>query len=131
MILLDTCAAIWDALSPEKLSALAKNAIEKADGHSGIAICDISLWEISMLIKRNRIHIDISASGFLNLFLQARNVDVKCITPDIAELSVNLSDQINKDPADRIIAATSIVNNIPIVTADQNLRESKLLATIW
>ena len=131
MVLLDTCAIIWDALSPEKLTSSAKRAIELADKHNEVIICDISFWEISMLIKRNRLQIDVSADNFLNLFLQVRNSDVQCITPDIAAVSVNFGDDLNKDPADRLIAATSIVKNVPIVTADRNLRNSKLLATIW
>jgi len=37
----------------------------------------------------------------------------------------------NKDPADRIIAATSIIENANLVTADNELRQSKKVATIW
>lgn len=53
MILMDTCAIIWDALEASKLSDKAFSAIEKADEHSALIISDISIWEISMLIKKN------------------------------------------------------------------------------
>ena len=53
MILMDTCAIIWDALSPSELSGEAISAIEKADQHNALIISDISIWEISMLIKKN------------------------------------------------------------------------------
>lgn len=129
MILLDTCAIVWDALQPEKLSAKAKKAIENSDGQ--LLICDISIWEISMMIKKGRIEIEGSSSEFINLLIQARNYQLQEITPEIAELSVNFGSEINKDPADRLIAATSISNNAPIVTADNNLREASILATIW
>jgi PIN domain nuclease of toxin-antitoxin system len=94
-------------------------------------ICDISIWEISMLLKKNRLVIDDSPSGFINLLLQSRNLHVQQITPEIAELSVNFGSEINNDPADRLIAATSIVKNIPIITADRNLRDATILETIW
>ena len=55
MILMDTCAIIWDALEPSKLTELAASAIEKADKHNALIISDISIWEISMLIKKRRI----------------------------------------------------------------------------
>lgn len=129
MILLDTRAIVWDALQPEKLSAKAKKAIENSDGQ--LLICDISIWEISMMIKKGRIEIEGSSSEFINLLIQARNYQLQEITPEIAELSVNFGSEINKDPADRLIAATSISNNAPIVTADNNLREASILATIW
>lgn len=129
MILLDTCAIIWDALETSKLSSKAKKAIKHSE--SELIICDISIWEISMLIKRKRLVVDGTASGFINLLLQSRNYHIQGITPEIAELSVNFGSEINNDPADRLIAATSILRNAPIITADQNLRASVILETIW
>jgi PIN domain nuclease of toxin-antitoxin system len=129
MILLDTCAIIWDALETSKLSPGAKTAIELNEGE--LMICDISIWEISMLMKKKRLEVDETASGFINLVLQSRNYLVQEITPEIAELSVNFGPEINSDPADRLIAATSILGNAPIVTADENLRGAIILKTIW
>ena len=131
MILMDTCAIIWDALEPSKLTAVATSAIEKADKHNALIIADISIWEISMLIKKKCLEVNSTAAHFLHLFLQSRNVSVQSISPEIAELSVNFSSKINSDPADRIIAATSIIHNSQLVTSDQNLRASELLNTVW
>ena len=129
MIVLDTCAIIWDALEPTKLTPKAKKAIER---HSNqLIICDISIWEIAMLIRKKRIVVDFATSGLIGLILQARNFRVQDITPEIAELSVNFGSQINSDPADRLIMATSVLRNAPVVTADGNLRDSGLLETIW
>ena len=129
MMVLDTCAVIWDALDTSKLSPQATKAIRGSSGE--LIICDISFWEISMLIKRKRIEIDDTASGFITLLLQSRNYHIQEITPEIAELSVNLGPEINNDPADRLIAATSILMNAPIITADKNLIKATLLETIW
>jgi PIN domain nuclease of toxin-antitoxin system len=129
MILLDTCVLIWDAIEPNKLTPKAKKAIEYSENE--LIICDISIWEISMLIKKNRLTVDDSPSGFINLILQSRSFQVQQITPEIAELSVNFGSEINNDPADRLIAATSILKNIPIITADKNLRDTTILETIW
>jgi len=131
MIILDTCAILWDALEPKKLTAKAKKQINAADKACELLICDISIWEISMLASRKRIEIETSPSEFINLYLQYRNIQVKSITPEIAELSVNLGSEINNDPADRLIAATSILTRAPIITADQNLRASGMLEIIW
>lgn len=131
MIIMDTCAIIWDALEPTELTQKATAAIDKADKHNALIISDISLWEISMLIKKKRLEVNTTAANFLNLFLQSRNVSVQPISPEIAELSVNFSSEINKDPADRIISATSIIRNAQLVTSDQNLRDSEILDTIW
>jgi PIN domain nuclease of toxin-antitoxin system len=131
VILLDTCAIIWDALSPESLSRNAKEAIEKADQQNALIISDISLWEVAMLIQKERLRTSAPASHLLNLFLASRSIAVRAINPDIAELSVNFGPDMNKDPADRIIAATAIVNNAKLVTADQNLIANPMLDTVW
>jgi len=52
MILLDTCTIVWDALDPDQLSELAKKSINEADELNTLAISDISIWEVSMLIKK-------------------------------------------------------------------------------
>ena len=129
MIVLDTCAIIWDALDASKLTAKAEKAIEQNAGE--LIICDISIWEIAMLIKRKRLVIDLDTSAFINLLLQSRNFRIQEITPEIAELSVNFSSEVNNDPADRLIAATSILRSAPIVTADRNLRKATVIETIW
>jgi len=131
MLLLDTCAIIWDALEPSKLSKNAKTAIENADKNSHLIISDISIWEISMLIKKNRIQVETTAIKLIKLYLQTRNIEVQSITPEIAELSVNFDSTINKDPADRIISATSIVLNAKLVTSDKNLIRNELIDTVW
>lgn len=131
MITMDTCAIVWDALQPAKLSASAKKAIKKADDNNELLMCDISIWEISMLVKRKRIEVDETPANLVRLILGSRNYTVVSISPEIAELSVNLDAEINSDPADRLIAATSILKQAPIVTADQNLREASIVDTIW
>ncbi|NTU54535.1 MAG: type II toxin-antitoxin system VapC family toxin [Chlorobiaceae bacterium] len=61
----------------------------------------------------------------------SNNYQLQGITPEIAELSTRLSEEINKDNADRIIAATSLVMGIPQVSADRNLNHANGLTTIW
>jgi PIN domain nuclease of toxin-antitoxin system len=36
-----------------------------------------------------------------------------------------------KDPADRVIGATALVEGVPLITADDGIRRSKALNTIW
>lgn len=131
MILLDTCAIIWDALDQDQLTTRARTAINKADQHNALVICDISLWEIAMLIKKGRLEIDTSAASFLQLFLQSRSVSVLPISPEIAELSTSFGADISSDPADRLIATTSVIHNAQLVTADEKLLRSEMVDTLW
>lgn len=44
MIIMDTCAIIWDALDKNQLTPKALTAIQKADDHNSLIISDISIW---------------------------------------------------------------------------------------
>ncbi len=131
MITVDTHIIIRDALQPELLSKKAREAIQTANHSDGIIFCDISLWEIAMLMRKNRLKIDATYLEFINLLKAANHYIFTGISPEIAELSVSLPEEINQDPADRIICATATIYNAPLVTADQNLLKSKHIKTIW
>lgn len=131
MITVDTHIIVWDALKPELISDKARKIMKTANQTDGIVFCDISLWEIAMLMQKNRIDIDIPYLEFIGLVKASNNYVFTGITPEIAELSTKLPSDITQDPVDRIISATSIVLNAPLITADKNLRKSKKLSTIW
>ena len=131
MIVVDTHVIIWDALKPKLLSKKAKNAIKEANKRDGIVFCEISLWEIAMLVKKARISIDTSYQDFIKIVFLSNKYQFKGITPEIAELSTSLPEEVNKDPADRIIAATSLIYKIPLVTTDKNLLNADSIKTIW
>lgn len=131
MIVVDTHALIWDALAPNRLSATAQRALSEANAGDGLLICDISLWEIAMFIQRGRVQVGVDCQSFINLILQANKTRVQPITPLIATLSVQLPAGINKDPADRLIVATALAENAPLLTADRPLRDANVVTTIW
>ncbi len=131
MIVVDTHIIIWNALKPERLSEKAEKAISAANDSDGIIFCEMSLWEISMLIHKGRLSVDIEYAEFIELIFQSNHYVLRGITPQIAWLSGELFSDNNKDPVDRIIAATSIVENADLVTADKALKESKIVTTIW
>ena len=131
MIVADTHVIIWDALKPELLSPRAKKAIREANRLDGIIFCEISLWEIAMLMKKRRLSVDVNYQEFIRLVSDSNNYMFKGISPQIAELSTHLFSTTNKDPADRIISATAIIERANLVTSDKILRRSKKIHTIW
>ena len=131
MIVADTHVIIWDALKPELLSSKAKKAIREANRQDGIIFCEISLWEIAMLMKKGRLSIEVNFQEFIKLVSDSNNYIFKGISPKVAELSTHLFAVTNKDPADRIISATAIIEQAKLVTSDKKLRRSKKIHTIW
>lgn len=131
MIILDTCALIYDALAPDKLGKNAKKSIISADKVGNLACCDISLWEIAMLIEKKRITIATTTIDFLDLLLQARNIQVLNISSDIAAKSTDNTLFDHFDPADRIIAATTLLHQGKLVTCDNKMKAVTGLSIIW
>jgi len=131
MIIFDTCALIFDALNPQKLTRPTKKAIESAEAKKQLYCCDISLWEIAMLIQKKRLDPHTDTQTFLQLILQARQIQVLSITLEIATLSASYAGFKHYDPADRLIAATTMHHHATLVTSDQHLQKLPDLTTIW
>jgi PIN domain nuclease of toxin-antitoxin system len=117
------------SLNPSLLSKKAGTTIQEARSTGSICISDITLWEIAMLAQRGRIEILGTIDSFVHEV--SAPVVVKACTAAIASMAVQFPEAYPKDPADRLIGATSRVESLPLVTADEHLRKSLLLDTIW
>ena len=125
MILLDTHILIWLLIAPEKLSPKAKKAILAARKSGPLAISAISLWEIAWLAENKRIDIDVSVASFVKKC--ASYVQVLPITQEIAVRSVQFPTSYPRDPQDRIIGATALVEGIGLLTHDKLIVKSGLV----
>ncbi len=130
MILLDTHVVIWLADDVTRISKKAEAAIVRArqDG-DGLAISAVTLLELAMLFSKGRIQLKISLESFMNN-VEARFL-VLPITGRICVQAFDLPTNYPKDPMDRIIGATAMVEGLALVTADRAIRNSRVLPTIW
>ena len=130
MILLDTHVVLWLTSDPAKLSGKARAAIEASRKNGdGVAICDVTLLELATLASKGRIRLDISLESFLQE-VEARFV-VLPISGRGCARAMGLPTAYPKDPADRIIGATALVEGLSLVTADREIHRSKVVHTIW
>ena len=86
------------------------------------SISAIVLWEIARLAQLGRIAVDLEDADVVRVLAR---VHVWPLTREIARTSTRLD--IRGDPADELIAATSVVQNIPLVTRDRALLKSRLV----
>ena len=130
MILLDTHVVLWLTSDPARLSQKARKAIEQARKNAeSLAISDITLLELATLARKGRIRLTISLESLLQE-IEARFV-VLPISSRACARTLQLPVSYPKDPADRLIGATALVEGLSLVTADREIRLSKALATIW
>lgn len=91
-------------------------------GNMQIAVSGIVLWELAKLIQIGRLVLDLESAEFKNCL---RVLEIIPITLEIARASTTLD--FSSDPADEIIAATSIVQGIPLLTRDRRIRRSLMV----
>ncbi len=86
------------------------------------SISGIVLWEIAKLAQLGRIEVDLDDPDVVRTL---GAVHVWPITPEIAKASTRLD--VRGDPADELIAATSLVHNARLLTRDRKLLGSKIV----
>lgn len=120
-LLLDTHIILWSAGEPERLPLSVSKELERESNE--LWFSPISVWEILLLAEKARISIGADiVKGVRDIF---RRIPLKeaAINKEVAIQSrfVKLSHQ---DPADRFLAATAVVYDLTLVTADTRIIDS-------
>ncbi|MGB7067898.1 MAG: type II toxin-antitoxin system VapC family toxin [Pyrinomonadaceae bacterium] len=87
-----------------------------------LAVSDIVLWELAKLVELRRLVLDMDSVAFRR---SLRHLTIIPITVQIARQSTKLD--FESDPADELIAATSLVERIPLLTRDRKILGSRMV----
>lgn len=120
-LLLDTHIWIWGLIAVERLPKGAKAAL--IDPSNELWLSPISVWEALLLAERERLELKNEPLDWVNMALRAMPVRDAPLTREVAVASRSL-DLPHEDPADRFIAASALVHELTLVTADERLRSS-------
>lgn len=116
MLNLDThilVGALAGELTPREEALIANDSL---------AVSDIVLWELSKLVQLGRLELDMASVAFRR---SLRHLTIVPITIQIARKSTELD--FASDPADELIAATSIIERIPLLTRDRKILKSRMV----
>lgn len=128
--LLDTHAWIWWIRRDIRLGRAAIDELDALPPDGRPCLSDISLWEVAMLTARGRLALTAPLGEWLEIASHPRSVRVLAISAAIATETAGFARSVLRDPADRIIVATSRVQDVPLLTYDRTILRSRL-ARLW
>jgi PIN domain nuclease of toxin-antitoxin system len=131
VIILDTHAWIWFVGLPDQLSVPAQEAIENAIKDNSVLISAISVWEVAMLVRKQRLKLSLDVAEWVARTEALPFFRFVPVDNAIALDSVNLPEPFHQDPADRIITATALARRALLVTKDVKLQSYPHVETIW
>ncbi len=118
-LLLDT--HVWlrygNSSSPFRRAAI--DAIDEGLESGAVYVSVISIWEIALLVRQNKLALHVSVERWVDDALAVSGLQLLPLSPQIAIESVNLPEPMHKDPADRILVASARVERLTLVTADK------------
>lgn len=116
-IVLDTCALLYWTLEPTKLSDEAVRCLKEA---SEILVSSISIWEIGLKIKQQKLTIPMSAEAYADEIARVSRVRIVPVDSQNWLENVRL-DWDHRDPADRTVVALANLNESQLVTSDRKI----------
>ncbi|MBM3806911.1 MAG: type II toxin-antitoxin system VapC family toxin [Acidimicrobiia bacterium] len=125
--LLDTHAWVWWVAGSDRLDRRTLNRLDRLPASQRPLVSAISLWEAAMLVALGRLALRTSFDAWIARAAAPATIEILPITPEVAMEVARLPDTCHRDPADRIIVATARVHQLPVVTLDRAMLDSKLV----
>jgi PIN domain nuclease of toxin-antitoxin system len=86
------------------------------------SVCAIVFWELAKLVQLGRIEVDLDDAEVVRTL---SGLHVWPLDLEVCLQSTRLD--FRGDPADELIAATSVVHRVPLLTRDRKIRGSKIV----
>ncbi len=118
MVILDTCAIIETLKSSPSYTSKTANLMSE-----GAYIMSVSFAEIACKIRLGKLELGISSRELFKRYSQIEHVEIIDIGANHWLDSIEFVWDENRDPADRIIVAFAIKNELPIVTTDKKIKK--------
>jgi PIN domain nuclease of toxin-antitoxin system len=118
-LLLDTHIILWVAGDNGKLTEKAKQAL--CDENNVRYVSIVSAWEVAIKLRAQKLWFNGGLSEFYRV-IDHNDFYETGVTREYLSLLEELQD-IHKDPFDRLLVATALVENFTIVTADENIHK--------
>jgi PIN domain nuclease of toxin-antitoxin system len=131
MFLTDTHPLIWYATNKHShLSAKVLTAFQKAEAaETVIYISAVTFWEIALLENLGKIKLKEKFEYWAKKLLAKNGFEIVPLEPSIISRSVGYN--FNDDSFDKVIVASAVELEVPLITKDWAITESNLVEIYW
>lgn len=124
---MDTHILLYWFGKDSRLSKKQSRTIQRASPDQPLLVSDISLWEIANLHSLGRIHLGLPLRDWLEAATSLPLVQRIGLSPAIAAGVAGLPSTFHRDPADRIIVATTQIFGATLLTHDSRIIDADLV----
>jgi PIN domain nuclease of toxin-antitoxin system len=117
-LLLDTHIILWSVAEPERLTPTVANELESPSNE--LWLSPISVWEILLLAEKGRISLGPDMIKSVRDIFGKIPIKEAPLNQEVA-IQSRLVDLPHQDPADRFLAASAIIYDLTLVTADTRI----------
>ncbi len=119
--LLDTCAAMY-LVAGEPMAKPAMDAMDSSAAHGvPLRISPITAWEVGLQFGKGRFRSALTPQRWFEALTTRPGIALCELTAETLLQSWFLPGTLNKDPADRILAATAREYGLTVITRDRAL----------
>ena len=127
MVVVDTHALVWQLSADGKMGKLSRARLEKALARDELCVSAVTFWEISMLVSRDRLRLDTTATHFRWRVLEM-GIRELAVGGEVA-LQAALA-PVLVDPVDCFLTATALTHGATLITADTRVLKSRAVAAL-
>jgi PIN domain nuclease of toxin-antitoxin system len=128
MLVVDTHALVWQLGADARIGRRARAQLEKALAREELCVSAVTFWEIALLVARDRLRLDSSASHFRWRVLEM-GIRELAVDGEVALHAAALA-PVLVDPVDCFVAATARTQGASLLTADTRLLESRTVDVV-
>lgn len=130
MVLLDTHIWLWWLLGDGALTQAERNSLDELATQRRLSISWVTVWETEMLERKGRVRLEPDIQSWIEQATIPEIVTVLPVDIELVFAQRQLPESFHGDPADRLIAATSLLSGYPLATHDRKIIESEV-CEIW
>jgi PIN domain nuclease of toxin-antitoxin system len=127
----DSHAIVWFTSGSARLSATARTALRDAQRDHGLTVSVATFLDLWYVTQTTRQVTPDQLRRLRQTLVTSPAVDLHPVDEAVADAFTSIDRAAIADPWDRLIVATALMLEAPLVTRDQAIQRSGVVETIW